>query len=320
MRTLALGRFALSMSVAVALLVGCGGSQPPIGAPGAMPQPAAIDPATASGDLLYAGTENDLFVYSYPQAKFVSEVSLPAGGGGQVCSDSDGDVYAPVFTNETNETVEYAHGGTQPIATLDSPPGFRPYSCAIDPKTGNLAVTDFLSNHHGKVAIYQGAQGSAKVYTDHGFTGFFYCTYDDDGNLFLTGFTKGYNLAELPAGRATFTNILVSKKIAVGGFGIQWDGKYVTLAQHSYNRGEGKLYRVAINGARGKIVGVTYLDDSKSGAMDNQYWIQGNIVIWPTSYHNGHLGLWNYPSGRLRKIIHRHFTGGVGSATVSVAP
>jgi uncharacterized repeat protein (TIGR03803 family) len=37
MRTLALGRFALSTSVAAALLAGCGGSQPPIGAPGAMP-------------------------------------------------------------------------------------------------------------------------------------------------------------------------------------------------------------------------------------------------------------------------------------------
>jgi hypothetical protein len=37
MRMTALGRFALAISAA-ALLAGCGGSQPPIGAPGAMPR------------------------------------------------------------------------------------------------------------------------------------------------------------------------------------------------------------------------------------------------------------------------------------------
>ena len=37
MKRLDFGRRALSMGVA-ALLSGCGGSQPPIGAPGAMPQ------------------------------------------------------------------------------------------------------------------------------------------------------------------------------------------------------------------------------------------------------------------------------------------
>ena len=38
MKCLRLDRYALSAGVAVALLAGCGGSQPPIGAPGAMPQ------------------------------------------------------------------------------------------------------------------------------------------------------------------------------------------------------------------------------------------------------------------------------------------
>jgi hypothetical protein len=36
MRFWDLSRYALSASVAAALLTGCGGSQPPIGAPGAM--------------------------------------------------------------------------------------------------------------------------------------------------------------------------------------------------------------------------------------------------------------------------------------------
>jgi hypothetical protein len=38
MKTFAVSRYALSISLAVAFLAACGGSQPPIGAPGAMPE------------------------------------------------------------------------------------------------------------------------------------------------------------------------------------------------------------------------------------------------------------------------------------------
>ncbi|MGC1333809.1 MAG: hypothetical protein WA812_00340 [Candidatus Cybelea sp.] len=41
MTILSFGRYALS-GVAVAMLAGCGGSQPPIGAPGATPQTSAL--------------------------------------------------------------------------------------------------------------------------------------------------------------------------------------------------------------------------------------------------------------------------------------
>ncbi|MGC1757916.1 MAG: hypothetical protein WA215_11375 [Candidatus Cybelea sp.] len=42
MKSFGLGSYALSAGVAVALLAGCGGSQLPIGAPGAMPQASAV--------------------------------------------------------------------------------------------------------------------------------------------------------------------------------------------------------------------------------------------------------------------------------------
>ncbi len=42
MKSLDFGRYALSSCVAVVMLAGCGGSQPPIGAPGAMPQSPAM--------------------------------------------------------------------------------------------------------------------------------------------------------------------------------------------------------------------------------------------------------------------------------------
>lgn len=44
-----LSRYSLSLSVGIAMLAGCGGSQPPIGAPGAMPQGPAIATHAARG-------------------------------------------------------------------------------------------------------------------------------------------------------------------------------------------------------------------------------------------------------------------------------
>src|SRR5580700_3202678 len=44
MKSLGLSRRALSSCATAALLAGCGGSQPPIGAPGALPQSRAIPP------------------------------------------------------------------------------------------------------------------------------------------------------------------------------------------------------------------------------------------------------------------------------------
>jgi hypothetical protein len=77
MKRFGLGTYALSGCVAVALLAGCGGSQLPTGAPGAMPQTSALAmhadrgkswmlPEAKSEDLLYVSNLQNVKVYSYP--------------------------------------------------------------------------------------------------------------------------------------------------------------------------------------------------------------------------------------------------------------
>ncbi len=51
MRSLGVGRYALSSCVAAALLAGCGGLQTPTGGPGAMPQ--SVRTATSSYNVVY---------------------------------------------------------------------------------------------------------------------------------------------------------------------------------------------------------------------------------------------------------------------------
>src|SRR5580700_9415982 len=96
-------RHTLSICVAAAMLTGCGGSQPAIGAPGTMPQSPAIATHAAHGtswmapdavtqDLLYVGgNSGDVTVYSYPKGKLLGTLTgfnLPAGE----CVDKAGDV------------------------------------------------------------------------------------------------------------------------------------------------------------------------------------------------------------------------------------
>ena len=80
MKSLDFSRYVLGVCAAVAMLAGCGGSQPPIGTPGAMPQTSALAthadrgtswmlPDAKSKDLLYVGDIYDVTVYSYPQGK-----------------------------------------------------------------------------------------------------------------------------------------------------------------------------------------------------------------------------------------------------------
>jgi hypothetical protein len=83
MKSLGLNRYALAIGAAAALLGGCGGSQPSLGAPGAMPRNPAIAthadrgkswmlPEAKSEGLLYiADACGGLCISTYPAGKLV---------------------------------------------------------------------------------------------------------------------------------------------------------------------------------------------------------------------------------------------------------
>jgi hypothetical protein len=162
-----LARYVLSISVAVAFLVGCGASQPPI-ASGAMPQSRRIGTNASRGgswmlaeakseDLLYASRYSaGISVYSYPSGQKVGQLNGIANIRG-LCPDADGNVYV---TSEPGAVYEYAHGGSKPINTLTDPGSA--YGCAVDPRTGDLAVTNYSTqgSDYGDVAVFQNGSGT----------------------------------------------------------------------------------------------------------------------------------------------------------------
>lgn len=256
-------------------------------------------PNTSSRDLLYVtGDCGGICVFSYPDNTLVGQLSDSNSPFGE-CVDKAGDVFVADFGGGTGTAaiLEYAHGGTTPIATL-SDPGYYPEACSIDPTTGNLAVT----NDGGPLAIYTGAKGDPTYYTDPKADPIGFCAYDDKGDLFVDGEYVGsgnYALLEMPKGSDTFKSIKLNSPPSFW-YDIQWAGKYLALADSPT-----VIYHVAISGAKGTIIGSTVLNGPASG-IEVQFWIQGGTIIEPygTSDLPDEIGFWRYPSGgKLRKKI-----------------
>lgn len=327
MRILDASRYALTSCVALAMLAACGGSQPPIDAPGAMARSSAIVtqakhdgswilPEAKSEDLLYVDAADGVntYVFSYPQSKLVGTLKQPDADMQQgLCSDRKGNVFVTAMDGNNGNIYEYAHGGKKPIQDLVETYLWA-YGCSVDPTTGNLAVASVnWVSAPSYVAIYQHAKGTPQFYEDPAIINYIFCGYDNKGNLFVdgTGQSGHFVFAELPNGSGTFTNITLNQSIDWGGQ-VQWDGKRVAVGAATVS--PSVIYQFAISGSGGTEVGSTTL--AGSGAV-GQFWIQGKKVIGPQG-SDDEIGIWNYPAGGspIKTITSVHDPFG---ATVSLA-
>jgi len=267
-------------------------------------------------NLLYVslGTEageDAILVWTYPKGKFEGVIT---GGGLNdprgLCVDKSGDVFVTNFYGA--DILEYAHGGTTPIATL-SDSGEWPYGCAVDPTTGNLAVTSYYGPPYGEepgdVAIYQNAQGMPTTYSAPNFFLYDYCGYDNQGNLYIDGNTGGggwpdFLFAELPAGSQSFTDIALPQRIYLPN-GVQWDGKHVAVGDETAGgTALSAIYRFNItNGTATELHHVTTLERQGGGSAPTSVtavWIQGSDVVGAngaSASGDNNPGLWEYPAG-----------------------
>jgi len=225
MRFSLFGRNALGASIAIAMLAGCGGSQPPIGAPGAMAQTSTIaahadrgkswmppgataghsGDYAASGPLLYVTNSNpvygnDVTVYHAagkdpaPIATISEGLNGPAGD----CLDNHGTLYVtdePI--NYGGSVVEYAFRKTKPSKIITE--GIdTPAFCAID-SDENLWVTNI-----GGPNATEYLHGSTKPHTiirkDMVYpTGI---AIDSSGNLYVSNrLSSGGDVVVFPPGR-----------------------------------------------------------------------------------------------------------------------
>jgi hypothetical protein len=321
-------RCAPAVCAAVAMLAGCGVSQPPIGAPGAVQQTSAIATQAdrgkswmahdaASQDLLYVAADEYVIVFTYPQGRLegVLRHFYLADDG---CVDAKGNVY--IANLGYGRVYEYAHGGTKRINDIDSTVGA--FGCSVDPASGNLAI----SGGDG-VAIYKHARGTPTIYTDSAY-GIYFCGYDDKGNLFADGTSEpgsGHTiLVELPKGGSQFQTISMNQTIEWPGK-VQWDGKHITVEDASPTIAYA-IYQFSISGSSATKIGATNLETT--GEI-HQTWIQDTKVVVPTvceeTCYGPQVWFYKYPAGgeplpRKPKGFPHHIGVSALGATVSLTP
>lgn len=213
-------RYMLGIIAALAF-AGCGGSQ--VAPTGVVSQSlgnqsAALAKQSRTGALMYVAGLEASYVLTYPQGKLVGAIDQGANGA---CSDSSGNVYLV-----GNSVSEYSHGATKPsrTLTLSSPP----YSCSVNPVSGDLAVT---LPEVGEVAVFSNTSGNPTIY-DSQIPDAQWCGYDDAGNLFVDGDAQSARIAfaELAANGNAFSALTFSNPYSVAyPRQVQWDGHHMTV-------------------------------------------------------------------------------------------
>jgi len=293
---------------AVAILAACNaGSQSELNPPAMVWQAnlerPPIVPQKKSQALLYISEVfgNAVEVYSFPQLKKVAKLKHLKSPQG-LCTDTNGDVWITLSGGSSGgSAVEFAHGGTTPIADL-ADPGYSPVECAVDPTTGNLALANISGTKQGQpgsVAVYADAQGSPTIYQAPGSMQLVEgCAYDDQGNLYADGSNGGsFVLAELPQGGTQFNDVPVSSSSGTIHHpnAVRWDGTYVVVDDAEPT--QSALYQIEVTPSEGQIVDQITLQDSSQvsgfsiGALGSS-----DIVVAPEP-NAATVPFYNYPAG-----------------------
>jgi hypothetical protein len=307
-------RCALARAVVALLLAGCGVlplSPAKVSPSNGQPQISALAaqrdhghswmlPEARGDNLLYVsdGVSGNVFIFSYPQAKEVGEITgfnVPEGA----CVDNAQNVF--IVVQDSGIIYKFRHGGTKPIASIRDRGGSSPLGCSVSSATGDLAVVNGVgapisSSSYGppNVAVYTVARGKPKIYSDPNLSELYFCSYDDAGNLFIDGTDYSNNtvLIELPKRSKTFRNIAVQPTIKDPG-GVGWDGRHVVVADRKGPSGYAVVYRFTIKGDKGIEVGSTVLGGD---VYVISFWIQNRTLIGGDP-GAGAVRFWKYPEG-----------------------
>lgn len=304
-------------AAAAALLAACSGASPvppeidppstlalPVRAIVAQPSAAHgswMSPAAATAkSLLYvadAGTF-EVHAYAFPSLKLMGTLTGFNRPQGE-CSDKAGNVWI-TNTNSLN-LLEYAHGGTNAIADLADPTGY-PVGCAVDPSTGDLAVTNLYDlSGGGEVLVYKNARGTPRPYGNRALHYCYFDAYDGKGNLYVSGSSTGgaYLLTVLKPGGSSLSRVALTGGTIYFPGSVAWNGSSLVLGDQKCGNSDAScLYRASISGMTAHITRMTALknacDVAQAAIVGNQ--VAGGDYEYCAARHSS-VDLWPYPNG-----------------------
>lgn len=288
----------IASAAAASILTACSSLDFPSGVQQPITKSAKVA-AKTTGTLIYVTDGcGGTCVLSYPDGKLVGTLNVGAFYNAGACTNSQGDV----FISNNNTIVEFAHGGTSPIASFNLP-GDQAKGCAVDPTNGNVAVV--FNGASVDVAIFSTGSNTPKLYTSE--LDSYTCAFDASGNLFVAGLNdQEEELSELSRGGTRFNAITINGNVGFPGQ-LQWVGKYLTYESISKNKT--MIYRLLPSGSSANIVGKTRI---VGPATAHNSWIYNGQAFVPYSNHGPNaqkLGVWKYPRGGTRVSTFSHFAG-----------
>lgn len=223
---------------------------------------------------------NDVLAFEYPSGQALGVITGIPQAQGLCTSKKIGGKWWVVATG-ANEVLEFAHGGTTPIFTINTMSD-QPANCAIDPTTGNIAVTMVSSP---KVIVYKSGTISGTSYAPPFYP--FFSGYDPDGNLYVDGSAaSNIYLARLRPGATSFQPISLNYIGVFVAGGIQWHKGRLALGDQETS----VVYQYKLRGKNGTLQNTTQLNGGEAGG----FWIQGTHII---AGDGGNVGIWDYPAG-----------------------
>ncbi|MFY9719471.1 MAG: hypothetical protein WAK16_07485 [Candidatus Cybelea sp.] len=259
-------------------------------------------PEASGEDLIYATSTsgNAIYAFSYPTGKLVGKIVPPSGTISLqgLCADNLGYFYVTSFSGRhgghgaAGHLYKYRHGATRPKTDFTFG-GTEPFGCAFDATTKTLAVSAISLGVTAGFVETIPISGSGKIYYSYYVSNYYYCGYDDKGNLFVNGTGAGpvMYLEELRKGASGLKELALNRSLSDSAIGqVQWDGRNITLEDLT----DSALLRLSISGSKAKVVGTTHLDGWYDATLS---WLNGSTLLVPTGGKNTKLGFWNYPSG-----------------------
>jgi hypothetical protein len=305
---LGIRHYTLGTVAAIAMVAGCNGPPGQSEITGPIPQGAAPAGAHAqgtspssrlgtNGDLLYISDQGTSHVYVYSLSKdrivrTLSGFSEPRG----LCVNNAGDLW---ITNVgSTSLVEYAPGGTKPIAILNDP-GQYPVACSVDATTGDLAVANIISAKPGpgSLSIYKNASGVPTVIPafDHTYA----AAYDPRHNLFANGVSAiiASQLGVLRHNDNTLMTLTLAGHTVANPGDLEYADGSLAVGDAPSRFGYAAIYQVVVKGSTAKVIGTTKLLQSKYVIA---FSIVGHRVICLVAKNiggGGRVAIYNYPAG-----------------------
>jgi hypothetical protein len=207
-----------------------------------------MEPAAKNDRLLYVSDfyANVVQVYRYPAHGSPPPVGTLTGltNPQGMCVDKAQNVY--IATTGTAQILEYAHGGTTPIATYEDPNEF-PVGCAVNPTNHDVAAGNiFGTSGNGSVTVFH--KGTATTYSDPNVAEMFFPAFDPRGNLFIGGLSSSgsVQIDELPAGGSALTELTLKGTTLPWPGPIQWDGTFLAVGGQATS-GSLTIYRTKLS-------------------------------------------------------------------------